>query len=58
MVTRFGVGQATYDGHRADVGRVVCDSTWHHFVNVNLTGIFEGRENSTISPVLQEVRNQ
>ena len=33
---------ATYDGHRADVGRVVCDSTWHHFVNVNLIGILEG----------------
>jgi len=27
-----------YDGHRAGVGRVVTDATWHHFVNVNLTG--------------------
>jgi hypothetical protein len=27
-----------YDGHRADVGRVVTDATWHHFVNVNLVG--------------------
>ncbi|NEA36603.1 hypothetical protein [Streptomyces sp. SID13031] len=33
---------STYDGHRARVGRVVCDSTWHHFVNVNLIGILEG----------------
>jgi hypothetical protein len=33
---------STYDGHRAGVGRVVCDSTWHHFVNVNLIGILEG----------------
>ena len=33
---------AAYDGHRAGVGRVVTDSTWHHFVNVNLIGIFEG----------------
>ena len=33
---------STYDGHRANVGRVVCDSTWHHFVNVNLIGILEG----------------
>ena len=38
---RFGLLSA-YDGHRAAVGRVVCDSTWHHFVNVNLIGIFEG----------------
>lgn len=28
-----------YDGHQAGVGRVVADSTWHHFVNVNLIGI-------------------
>ncbi|GAA3841935.1 hypothetical protein GCM10022243_05420 [Saccharothrix violaceirubra] len=37
----FGV-VATYDGHRAGVGRVVTDSTWHHFVNVNLIGVVEG----------------
>lgn len=33
---------SAYDGHRAGVGRVVCDSTWHHFVNVNLIGVLEG----------------
>ncbi|MEZ4296915.1 MAG: DUF1805 domain-containing protein [Polyangiaceae bacterium] len=27
-----------YDGHRAGVGRVVVDSTWHHLMNWNLTG--------------------
>lgn len=38
----FGVVSA-YDGHRAGAkGRVVCDSTWHHFVNVNLIGVLEG----------------
>lgn len=31
-----------YDGHRADVGRVVTDATWHHFVNVNLIGSVGG----------------
>lgn len=32
-----------YDGHRAGGrGRVVCDATWHHFVNVNLIGVLEG----------------
>lgn len=29
---------STYDGDAADVGRVVCDATWHHFVNINLNG--------------------
>jgi hypothetical protein len=38
----FGVVSA-YDGHRAGgKGRVICDSTWHHFVNVNLIGVLEG----------------
>ena len=27
-----------YDGHDAHVGRVVVDSTWHHWMDVNLTG--------------------
>lgn len=36
---RFGVVSA-YNGHRCGVGRVVCDSTWHHFVNVNIIGVF------------------
>lgn len=31
---------SAYDGHAAGVGRVVCDSTWHHFVNINLIGVF------------------
>lgn len=37
----FGAVSA-YDGHLAGVGRVICDSTWHHFVNVNLIGVVEG----------------
>jgi hypothetical protein len=27
---------AAYDGDRARVGRIVADSTWHHYFNVNL----------------------
>ena len=27
-----------FDGRPANVGRVVVDSTWHHFVNINLGG--------------------
>ncbi len=37
----FGVIGA-YDGHQADVGRVVVDSTWHHYVNINLNGTGAG----------------
>lgn len=33
---------SAYDGHRCGVGRISCDSTWHHFINVNLIGIVEG----------------
>lgn len=33
----FGAISA-YDGDPARVGRVVCDATWHHFVNINLNG--------------------
>lgn len=27
-----------YDGHRADVGRIVADATWHHWFDINLIG--------------------
>lgn len=30
----FGV-LAAYDGHQADVGRVLVDATWHHWFNIN-----------------------
>lgn len=33
---RFGM-ISVYDGHRADVGRVATDSTWHHWMNINIT---------------------
>lgn len=29
---------AAYDGSVAGVGRVVADSTWHHYFNINLSG--------------------
>lgn len=35
--TDFGV-LAAYDGHRANVGRVLVDATWHHWFNINLDG--------------------
>ena len=30
---------AVWDGRLANAGRIVVDSTWHHFVNINLNGI-------------------
>lgn len=29
---------AVYDGHQANVGRVLTDATWHHFFNINIQG--------------------
>ena len=37
IARRFGVIGA-YDGHRAGVGRVAVDSTWHHFFDINIIG--------------------
>ena len=28
-----------YDGHQVHIGRVAVDSTWHHWMDINLTGI-------------------
>ena len=39
----FGVVGA-YDGHEAEVGRVAVDSTWHHFVNINIDGTETSRD--------------
>ncbi|TNF61595.1 MAG: hypothetical protein EP306_06230 [Burkholderiales bacterium] len=30
---------AVYDGHRAGVGRVATDSTWHHWMDVNINAL-------------------
>lgn len=35
---------SVYDGHDVDVGRIVADSTWHHWFDINLTGVVPERE--------------
>jgi hypothetical protein len=30
---------STYNGHNVDVGRIIADSTWHHWFDINLTGL-------------------
>lgn len=42
VAPRSFIAIAGYDGHRAGVGRVVTDATWHHFVNINLDGTGAG----------------
>jgi hypothetical protein len=39
-----------WDGHRVGKGRVVVDSTFHHFVNINLTGDCYLSQVSEVSP--------
>jgi hypothetical protein len=39
-----------WDGHRVGKGRVVVDSTFHHFVNINLTGDFYLSQVDGVSP--------
>lgn len=50
LVPRLFGAVAAYDGHRAGVGRVTTDSTWHHFVNINLDGT--GASNSGLRALL------
>ena len=41
LVPRLFAAIVAYDGHRANKGRVSTDSTWHHFININLDGTGE-----------------
>lgn len=45
----FGAISA-YDGDAAQAGRIVCDATWHHFVNINLNGSGAGLDPTTGLP--------
>jgi hypothetical protein len=36
VTPRSFIAICAYDGHAAQVGRVVTDATWHHFVNINI----------------------
>lgn len=31
-----------YDGHKAKVGRIAVDATWHHFININMIATGSG----------------
>lgn len=36
VIPRAFIAICAYDGQKANVGRVVTDSTWHHFVNIDI----------------------
>ncbi len=36
VTPRSFIAICAYDGQRANVGRVVTDATWHHFININI----------------------
>jgi hypothetical protein len=48
---------AAYDGQTANLGRVVVDSTWHHWFDLNLSGILQRADNTgdrtTIDKILR-----
>jgi hypothetical protein len=43
---------SVWDGRIANVGRIVVDSTWHHFVNINLNGVGSTLDKPGIQPGL------
>lgn len=48
---------AVYDGDRVGAGRIVADSTWHHYFNVNLRGFARSPDNSVISKIANYYSN-
>jgi len=42
VAPRAFISIAAYNGQAANVGRVVTDATWHHYVNINLNGMLVG----------------
>jgi hypothetical protein len=44
---------AVYNGDPVGVGRIVADSTWHHFTNVNLVGFLE--DDNSLGPTLRRM---
>jgi hypothetical protein len=62
LVPRAFMAISAYNGHRANVGRVVTDATWHHFVNVNIDGVGSPRNglrnaDGTDTADLQKIRH-
>lgn len=48
---------AVYDGDNLGVGRIVADSSWHHYVNVNFCGFTDASQDSTLDLLAQFFHN-
>jgi len=67
LAPRSFIAICAYNGQQAGVGRVATDSTWHHFVNINLDGTGEpgmsalknadGTDSESLTRVRQYYRN-
>jgi hypothetical protein len=53
---QFGM-VGVYDGHKEGVGRVVVDSTWHHWLNVNLKGFAADMSSTNYAKIKTYFRN-
>lgn len=47
------VAATAYNGHDEDIGRVVTDSTWHHFVNMNIKPSMTGMAGRNLTDIQQ-----
>jgi hypothetical protein len=60
VIPRSFMAICAYDGQPANVGRVVTDATWHHFVNINIKpgmSALAGRDLSDIKQYYSNLAN-
>jgi hypothetical protein len=48
---------AVYDGDKFGVGRIAADSSWHHYLNINLQAWADGSQDSTLDLLAQFFQN-
>lgn len=47
---------AVYDGRAVNIGRVVVDSTWHHWFDLNMSGIVQAAQATGVTRELELIR--
>lgn len=57
VVPRSFMAICAYDGQLANVGRVVTDATWHHFVNINIKPGFATLNANDLADIKQYYSN-
>ncbi len=48
---------AVYDGNMVGVGRIAADSSWHHYLNINLQAWADGSQDTTLDLMAQFFHN-